>query len=147
MNTTSITAASRPSKGLHIILWILQVLLAGFFAMAGFMKLTTPIETMAAQAPWVLNAPSLLIRFIGLSEVLGALGLLIPSLTRIKPKLTVLAAYGLALVMVLAALFHMSRKEYSAIPINILVAGVALFIAWGRSKKAPIPDRQEKIAS
>jgi len=137
MSATSLTSASTPSKGLHIVLSILQVLLAGVFAMSGFMKLTTPIETMSAQMAWVQEMP-LLVRFIGLAEVAGAIGLIVPALTRIKPQLVVWAAYGLALIMILAAIFHTTRGEYSALPVNLGIAAVALFIAWGRSKKVPI---------
>lgn len=140
MNTTSLTSVAKPSKGLHIVLWILQVILAGVFAMSGFMKLTTPIETMSAQMAWVQDMP-LLVRFIGLAEVAGAIGLIVPALTRIKPQLVVWAAYGLALIMILAAIFHSTRGEYSALPVNLGLLAVALFIAWGRLKKVPITSR------
>ena len=140
MNTTSLTSATKPSKGLHIVLWILQILLAGMFAMSGFMKLVTPIETMSAQMAWAGDMP-LLVRFIGLSEVAGAIGLIVPALTRIKPQLVVWAAYGLALIMILAAIYHATRGEYAALPVNLGLLAVALFIAWGRSKKAPITAR------
>lgn len=140
MSTTSLTSASRPSKTLHIVMWVLQVILAGVFAMSGFMKLITPIETMSAQMAWAEDMP-LLVRFIGLAEVAGAIGLIVPALTRIKPQLVVWAAYGLALIMILALIYHMSRGEYSTLPVNLGFFAVALFIAWGRSKKVPISPR------
>ena len=125
------------SKTLHIALWVAQVVLGAMFLMAGFMKSTQPIEELSKSMPWTADMPSLT-RFIGVSEALGALGLLLPSLLRIKPGLTPLAAYGLALVMLLAAIFHITRAEYSAIGINVVLMSIALFIAWGRSKKAVI---------
>ena len=126
------------NKALNIGLWIAQGLLAVMFIMAGVMKVTQPIEELAVSLPWVTSSPVSLIRFIGISELLGGLGLLIPGIFRFKPFLTIWAALGLAIIMVLAAIFHASKGEYSAIITNILIMGIALFIAWGRSKKAPI---------
>ncbi|PSR56159.1 hypothetical protein AHMF7605_22960 [Adhaeribacter arboris] len=140
MSTTSLPN-TKSSKGLHIVLWILQVALAGMFIMAGFMKLTTPVEQLGTQMAWVKDVSAGLVRFIGASELLGGLGLVLPSLLRIKPWLTPLAAIGLALIMFLAAIFHISRGETGALGINFILAALAIFIAWGRSKKAPIHTR------
>ncbi len=126
------------NKVIHISLWIAQGSLAILFLMAGAFKLSQPIEKLAESLPWVTSTPIELIRFIGLSEVLGGLGLIIPSLFRFKTVLTVWAALGLALVMLLAAIFHASRGEFPNIGMNIVLIAIALFIAWGRSKKAPI---------
>lgn len=126
------------NKAMHIGLWIGQVLLAGMFIMAGVMKATQPVEALVESLPWVTTVPAALVKFIGVSELLGGLGLLLPSLTRIKPHLTVWAALGLSLVMILAAGFHASRGEFSAIGMNVVLIAIALFVAWGRSKKAPI---------
>lgn len=128
----------KSNKAIHIALWIAQGLLAVMFIMAGIMKATQPIEALAESLPWVTSTPLTLVRFIGISELLGGLGILIPSIFRFKPFLTVWAALGLALVMVLAAGFHASRGEFPNIGMNIVLIGIALFIAWGRSKKAPI---------
>ncbi|TVZ16520.1 DoxX family protein [Maribacter sp. MAR_2009_72] len=128
----------KKSKAMHIILWIAQGLLAVMFIMAGLMKASQPIEALAESLPWVTTTPQALVRFIGISELLGGLGLLIPSIFRFKPYLTVWAALGLAAVMILAAIFHASRGEFSAIGMNIIIMGIALFIAWGRSKKVLI---------
>ena len=138
MTTNSITNQPAPSKALNIILWIAQVLLAGMFLMSGFMKVAQPIEELAKMLPWASQVPEGLVRFIGISEVLGGLGLILPALLRIKPQLTAWAAIGLALVMLFAAGFHASRGENSAIGMNVILALIAIFIAWGRFKKAPI---------
>ena len=129
------------NKKLSIVLWVAQILLAAMFLMAGVMKLTSPIETLAESLPWVTIVPVVLIRFIGLSEFLGGLGLLLPSILRIKPQLTVWAGRGLAVVMVLAVIFHGLRGEFSAIGMNVVLMAVALFIVWGRSKKATITTK------
>lgn len=126
------------NKAINIILWIAQGLLAVIFIMAGIMKTTQPVEALAKSLPWVTSTPLELVRFIGVNELLGGLSLLIPSIFQFKPFLTVWAALGLASVMVLAAVFHASRDEFPNIGVNVILIGIALFIAWGRSKKAPI---------
>lgn len=127
----------KKSKRLHIGLWIAQVLLALAFIMAGFMKITASMDELAANGMSFVNSFSEgMVRFIGTSEVLGGLGLILPALLRIKPILTPVAAIGLALVMVLAAIYHLSVDE-PPIP-NIILFALAVFVAWGRFKKAPI---------
>lgn len=125
---------------MNIALWIAQVLLGVAFAMAGFMKLVSPIDELARNMSWVYEARAL-VRFIGAAELLGALGLVLPSAMRIKPWLTPLAAVGLGVVMVLAMGFHATRGELETLPVNVALGGIAAFIAWGRWKKAPIPPR------
>ncbi len=128
----------KTSKAMNITLWVVQVLLGLMFIMAGGMKAAQPIAALAESLPWVTSTPVGLVRFIGISEFLGGLGLILPSALRIKPSLTVWAAIGLLAVMVLAAIFHASRGEFSAIGVNAFMAALFGFIAWGRSKKAPI---------
>src|SRR5579884_1575006 len=79
-----------------------------------------------------------LTRFIGVSEMLGAIGLILPALTHVLPWLTIAAAVGLALVMVCAAVFHASRREYSPVSINVVLLVLALFIVYGRWMLAPL---------
>jgi putative oxidoreductase len=141
MITHSITNQKNPSKVRNITLWIAQVLLAGMFIMSGFMKLAQPIDQLSQMLPWANQLPETLVRFIGLSEVLGGLGLVLPAMLRIKPQLTAWAALGLVAVMLFAAIFHASRGEFSAIGMNIILALIAGFIAWGRLKKAPIQPK------
>lgn len=126
------------NKAMNIALWVVQVLLGLIFLMAGATKSFQPIEVMAESLPWVTSVPVGLVRFIGISELLGGIGLLLPSMLRIKPHLTVWAAIGLTIVMVLAALFHASRGEFPAIGANAVFIALTAFVAWGRSKKVPI---------
>ena len=129
------------NKKMHITLWVLQGLFAALFIMAGLTKLFQPIEAMAESMQWVLDVPETLVRFIGISELLGGLGLVLPSVIRIKPELTVWASTGLATIMVFATVFHGSRGEFPAIGANALFIIFLGFIAWGRSKKVLITPK------
>lgn len=126
---------------LHVTLWVAQVILFAFFGFAGFLKLFTPIPQLAQTVVWAADVPMALVRFIGLAELSGALGLILPSLARVKPGLTPLAALGLATIMVLAIGFHLMRGELMAVPFVIVPGAIAAFIAWGRSRAARIEPR------
>lgn len=139
----STSTQTKKPKALHVVLWVAQVILAGMFLMAGFMKLTTSIEELSQGLPWAADAPAL-VRFIGLSELLGGLGLILPAALRIKPYLTIWAAIGLAVIMLLAIIFHVVRGEVSAIGMNIGLGVLALFVVWGRSKKARIVEKGKR---
>ena len=140
INSTTSTPV-RSSKALHITLWVLQVLLAAAFLMTGLMKLAMPLSQLAQSLPWVNDVPSALVRFIGLAEFAGALGLILPAATRIRPNLTPLAALGLVAVLALAAVFHITRGEAMMVPMNLILAALAGVIVWGRTRKAPIQPR------
>ena len=131
----------RPTKTLHLALWGAQGLLALAFLGSGSAKATQPIAELAAQMSFVNYTPEALVRFIGVVEILGALGLVLPSLTRILPRLTPLAALGLATVMLLAAGTHATHGELGMLPVNFTLGAIALFIAWGRGKASPIEAR------
>ena len=122
-------------------LWIVQILLALAFLAAGFMKLTAPVEQLAQTMIWVSDVPIWLVRFIGLAELAGGLGLVLPALTRIQPQLTPLAAAGLVLDMFLAAIFHLTRGEFGFIIPNLVLLALAAFVAYGRWKLVPIAPR------
>jgi uncharacterized membrane protein YphA (DoxX/SURF4 family) len=141
MATTS-TTTTLPQKStiLNIALWIAQIILGGMFLMAGFLKTFTPIEELAATISYVKEISGL-IRFIGVSELLGGLGIILPAALRIYPKLTIWAAYGFLVIMVLAVIFHAWRDEFAALPICVGLALLAIFVAWGRSVKVPIHSR------
>ena len=145
MSTAAMDTSTRPrsgGKGLHVTLWVVQALLATAFGMAGSMKLFTPIAELAANLPWVAQVPEGLVRLIGAAEFAAAFGLVLPSLARVKPWLTPMAALGLVVVMVLAAGFHLSRGEANALPINFVLGALAAFVAWGRTRRAPIAERK-----
>lgn len=128
---------NQSSKVLHISLWIAQVLLALLFGFAGIMKTTSPIEDLAQKGMTFVNDYGIgLVRFIGISELLGAIGLILPSALRIKPVFTPLAALGIAVIMVLATIYHLMHGEPFAGSLAFLA--ISLFVAWGRFMKAPI---------
>lgn len=140
--TTIDTNPVQTSKGWNIGLWVAQALLAAMFLMAGATKLMSGSADLVAMGMgWAENAPFLLIKFIGLAEVAGALGLILPSATHIMPHLTKLAAAGLAVIMVLAAGVHIVRSEFEVVPVNVILFALAAFVIWGRTKKAPIAPR------
>jgi len=131
-----------PRMGLRVGLWVGQVLLVPVFLMAGWSHATTPIPALVQQGMgWAGASPEALVRFIGISELAGAIGLVLPALTRIKPILTAWAALGLMVIMVLAAAMHVARGEMGALPINTVLGSIAAFVAWGRFRGAPIAPR------
>jgi hypothetical protein len=109
--------------------------------MVGYSHALAPYEQVSQQATWMQDVPRALSLFIGYAEVAGGLGLILPAATRIAPWLTPLAALGLATIMILAIVFHVARGEASVIWIHTLLAGLALFVAWGRWRKAVITRR------
>jgi uncharacterized membrane protein YphA (DoxX/SURF4 family) len=131
---------ARPA--LNRVLWTLQVLSGFFFAGSGFGKVLLYDAALYAAAPravaWYAAVPQPLIVFIGVCEVLGGIGLILPAMTRVQPKLAPLAAAGLALTMILAAGFHITRGELGLVPANLVLGGVTAFIAAGRWKLRPI---------
>lgn len=126
------------SKKLNIGLWVAQILLLAVYGLAGAMKATQPIPMLdEMMGGWPGQAPALA-RFIGVAEILGAIGMVAPMLTGIKPRLTLWAAAGLSLVQALAIPFHMYRGEFEALPVNIVLIALSLFVLWGRGRKTPL---------
>lgn len=121
---------------MNIALWVVQVLLAGLFGMAGVIK-AFQYERAKASLPWVKDVSHGLTTFIGLSELLGAIGLVLPWLTGILPWLTPLAAVGLAVIMILAIGFHIKRGEMQAVIFNIVLLALTVFVAYGRFVLVP----------
>ena len=124
------------------VLWTLQVLLALAFLGAGVSKVIQPYAALAERMVWVGDVPEPLVRFIGMAELLGALGLLLPAGTRVLPWLTPLAAAGLALDMFLASWFHLLRFEYGNAVQNAVLMSLAASMAYGRTFLVPIRTRR-----
>jgi uncharacterized membrane protein len=118
---------------MNVVLWIVAGLLALAFLAAGLMKLSTPKEKLAERMAWVNDYSAGQVKAIGAVEVLGAIGLILPAVTGIAPVLVPLAAAGLAIVMVLAAIMHLRRGDGAAAVVpNIVLFALAVFVAWGR---------------
>ena len=122
---------------MHVTLWILQVVLAVVFAIAGVTHFLPPEglpESMRGMAEMPAGVPY----FIGTVEILAVLGLILPGLTGIQTRLTPLAGTGLILVMVGAIVWHAQREEFPNIVLNLILAAIAAFVAYGRWRLRPL---------
>ncbi len=118
---------------MNIVLWIIAVVLAVAFAGAGLMKLAQPKEKLAASGMgWTEQFSPGAIKAIGALEVLAAIGLILPALLDIVPVLVPLAALGLVVTMIGAAVTHARRKENPMIGANLVLLILAAVVAWGR---------------
>ncbi len=122
---------------MNVFLWVLQIALAVYFGLTGVMHFVVP-PGLPAPMSWMYELPPGLHWISGGAEVLAALGLVLPGLTKIRPQLTALAAAGLVLVMVGAAVWHISRAETATLLMNAVLAGVSGFVAYGRWKLRPL---------
>ena len=118
---------------MNVALWIVQVLLALLFLFGGGVKLVLPIEEMTKQ----MALPGLFLRFIGVCEVLGAIGLILPGLLRIRPGLTPLAAAGLVIIMIGATVLTLARMGVAPALFPFATGILAAFVAYGRWRLAP----------
>jgi uncharacterized membrane protein YphA (DoxX/SURF4 family) len=123
---------------MNIILWIIQVLLTCLFLFAGGTKLVLPLDVLKSMgSPNQILLPGLLLRFIGVCEVLGALGLILPGLLRIRPGLTPLAAAGLVIIMIGATVLTFAGDGFAMALPPLVVGLLAGFVAYGRWRLAP----------
>jgi uncharacterized membrane protein YphA (DoxX/SURF4 family) len=124
---------------MNIVFWILQILVGLMFAFHGFMLAFKHQQAKARPGmSYVGDLPAGLRNFIAVCEILGGIGVILPALTGILPWLTPLAAALLAVVMVLAAVFHLQRKEYQNIGFNLVLAFLAAAVAYGRYFVVPL---------
>ncbi|GJE60765.1 DoxX family protein [Methylobacterium sp. J-078] len=142
----TLSPALRPSdrssgKALRIGLWIAQGLVALVFVLAGLTKLTTPIPDLSAMMPWTGQFPEAFVRLIGIVDIAGGLGIILPAATRILPRLTVVTALCCVVLQLLAMAFHVSRGEIPVLPLNLVLLTLSAFVLWGRATRAPIAPR------
>ena len=131
------STSAKSGKGINVVLWVIQTLLALLFLFSGGVKLAMPIEPMAKQA----GLPGTFLRFIAVMEVLGAIGLILPGILRIRTFLTPLAAAGLVIIMIGATVI-MFRVNGAVQALTPAIVGVlAAFVAYGRWGLAPLRDR------
>jgi DoxX-like protein len=119
---------------MHVALWIIQALLAALFIFGGGMKLVLPPEKLKGPVELSIH----FLRFIGVCEMLGGLGLILPGLLRIKPGLTPLAAVGLVIIMIGATWITLSAADIGTAVVPFVIGILAAFVAYGRSRLAPI---------
>ncbi len=120
------------------VLWIFQAFLAFVFLITGAMKLIMPRERAMERAPYCEDYTQRELHLIGVAEILGSLGLILPAVTGILPWLTPLAAVGLIMVMAGAIRTHYRRQEYNYIPGNIVLLVLSAFVAYGRFFLEPL---------
>ena len=123
---------------MNIVLWVLQLLLAAAFFAHGLLFLTPPpdiaVQMNASMPRWFQLS-------LGVAEVLAAIGLILPGLTRILPWLVTWAAVGIMIVMVCATIFHLARSEWSSALITLLLLAMATYLAYMRARVVPIRSR------
>jgi hypothetical protein len=119
---------AKPRKSMTYALWTVQGLLALLFLFAGGMKLVLPIEALTGQMP----LPGLFVRFIGVAEVVGAMGLILPGPLRIRPSLTPLAAAGLMIVMIGATVLTLAGGAVAPALVPLMVGLLSAFVVYGR---------------
>jgi len=138
---TTDTMAPRRLDKMTLGLWGAQFLLALFYGGVGAMKALSSLESLTQILPYAAEMPTF-VRFIGTMELFGAIGLILPALTRILPWLTSAAAAGLSFVQVSAIVFHAMRGETAeTLVMNLVLLALSLFILWGRLKVRPVAPR------
>jgi uncharacterized membrane protein len=124
---------------MNVFLWILQGVVALAFVAFGVTHAFRIEEARARpRMAWMNDIPRGLWTFIGLAEILGAIGLILPAITGVWPWLTPLAALGLGIIMLLAAGFHATRREYRVIGANLVLLALAAMVAYGRFVIVPL---------
>jgi uncharacterized membrane protein len=122
------------------VLWVLQVFAGIFFVFVGISHFIVP-DGLPAMMDWMYDLDDTVHIVSGTAEILGGLGLVLPAVTRIQPRLVPLAAIGLAIVMAGAVVWHVGREEYQQVANNVVFVVILLIIAWGRGKTHPIAPK------
>jgi DoxX-like family len=139
MSTTEAATPSKSDGPLRASLWVAQSLIFLAFGLAGLMKIFMPIPGLASMWPWTGDLPAPIVRILGAIDIAGGVGVLLPALTRVKPDLTVLAALGCVALQICAMIFHISRGETAATPVNLVLLTLAIFVFWGRLRMPLAP--------
>jgi uncharacterized membrane protein len=122
---------------MHRFAWVLQIVLGVYFIAVGVMHFVVP-DGLPSVMEWMYDLPDWLHYVSGTAEILGGLGLILPSVTKIRPELTPLAAAGLVIVMLGAAVWHLPRGEAQNIVGNLVLAALLAFVAWVRWQRHPL---------
>ncbi|MDI9862974.1 DoxX family protein [Flectobacillus sp. DC10W] len=122
------TTHKHNSKFKTLTAWVLQSLLALSLAYGGVMKLTIPIDQLAQMWPWVVQVPTIVVWGTAILDLLGAIGIVLPSLLCIKPQISRWAAFGILLLMLSAIVFHLVRGEATVIGFNIFMIVLTLIL-------------------
>ena len=125
---------------MNILLWVLQIFLGIYFIFTGVIHFIVP-DGLPALMAWMYELDPALHWFSGIVEIIAGIGLILPGLLKIQPRLTVYAALLLVATMLGATFWHLTRGETSNIGMNILLGVLAAFVAYGRWKLSPLPDK------
>lgn len=128
---------------MNVLLWIVQIALGVYFILTGFIHYTVP-PNLPAPMQWMYEFPTAFHYIIGTAELLGGLGLILLGVIRIQTWLIPVAAAGLFTIMLGAIVYHLTRAEYQNILMNLILAGAAAFVAYGRLWLVPLTDRSEQ---
>jgi uncharacterized membrane protein len=128
----------------NTLLWVVQWVWGAFFVVFGVIHLVVP-EGLPAQLSWMYDLDETVHTVSGVAEILGGLGLILPSLTRVVPVLTPLAALGLIVIMLSAIVFHAGRDEWASVGVNLFNIAALAYVAYGRLRLAPIQPRGRAI--
>jgi uncharacterized membrane protein YphA (DoxX/SURF4 family) len=126
-------ATDRSGRKLNVLLWVLQILLAMLFTFSGVMKFIMPVEEMTKQ----ISLPGWFLHFIGVAEILGAIGLVLPGVLRIRAGLTPLAAVGLVVIMIGATAVNLKTGQRGAALTTVVVGLLLVFPAYNRWRMVP----------
>ena len=126
-------ATDRSGRKLNVLLWVLQALLAMLFMFSGVMKFVMPVEEMTKQ----IALPGWFLHFIGASEILGAIALILPGILRLRTGLTALAAAALVIIMIGATAVNLKTGQRGAALITVVVGLLLAFVAYNRRRMAP----------
>lgn len=131
----------RKERNQKLSFWVAQTILAGIFFLQGLMKLIIPVEAFAVTHSWIIEAPEWFVKLIGLIEALAGIGLIVPAMLQYRPEWSMRAGYGVLLLLLLAAIFHIIRQEWSNLPTVVLLAAIDIYYLWGRLKIEPIREK------
>lgn len=131
----------RKERNQKLSFWVAQTILAGVFFLQGVMKLLIPVDALAQTHFWINVAPEWFVKMIGLIEVLAGVGLILPAALQYRPEWSMRAGYGVLLLLVLAATFHVIRQEWSNLPTILILAAIDVYFIWGRLKVEPIREK------
>lgn len=125
----------------RILVWSAQVVVALSFIAGGLVKLVQPIPDLAAMWPWTGDIPAGAVRLLGIVDLAGGLGVLVPTLLGVWPGVTLLAAIGCIALQACAMVFHASRGELADVPVNLVFLLLSALIFLGRRNSAPTSPR------
>lgn len=132
----------RKERNQKLSFWVAQTILAGIFFLQGMMKLIIPVDALAQTHFWINVAPEWFVTMIGLVEVLAGVGLIVPAMLQYRPVWSMRAGYGVLILLVLAATFHIIRNEWSNLPTILVLAAIDVYYLWGRLKVEPILEKK-----